>query len=152
MTSPVEARSSMPNRTGEPTPASGPPASGWVGWIGFAALMMMLLGLFHFVDGVVALTRDQVYLVGESGLLVSVSYTTWGWVHVVGGVVVVLAGFGIMAGQVWARAVGVGVAMVSAVVNLAFLPAYPVWSLLMIALAVVVVMALTVHGSEVRQD
>jgi hypothetical protein len=77
-------------------------------------------------------------------------YTAWGWLHLVGGAVVVVAGVGVFAGQTWARVVGTVVAVVSALLNLAFLAAYPIWSTLMIGLAVVVVMALTVHGSEIK--
>ena len=61
-----------------------------------------------------------------------------------------MAGIGVLAGQMWARVVGTVVALLSAVINMVFLPAYPIWSILMIALAVVVVMALTVHGSEIK--
>jgi hypothetical protein len=69
-----------------------------------------------------------------------------------GGVVVVAAGLGVMTGQVWARVVGVAVAAVSIIINVAFMGAYPFWSLTMIALDIVVIMALTVHGSEVRGE
>ena len=86
----------------------------------------------------------------ESGLLVNVSYTTWGWVHLIGGVIVVIAGLCVFGGQVWARAVGVLLAIASAVTSLAFLSAYPVWSLIMIGLDIVIIMALTVHGSDIK--
>ena len=61
-----------------------------------------------------------------------------------------LAGFGVLAGQVWARSLGVILALLSVIANVAFLAAYPLWSLIMIALAVVVIMALTVHGSDIK--
>jgi len=93
---------------------------------------------------------DQYYLVGSSGLVVSLDYTAWGWIHLVGGAVLVGAGLGVFSGQVWARTVGVIAAVLSAIVNVAFLAAYPVWSLMMIALDVVLILALTVHGSEVK--
>jgi hypothetical protein len=125
--------------------------SGWVGWIAFAGVIMMMLGAFHAIQGLVALFNDSYYLVGPEGNVVQLDYTAWGWVHLIAGAVMVLAGLGVFSGQVWARAVGVIVAMVSAIVNVAFLAAYPVWSLMMIALAVVLILALTVHGSEVRQ-
>jgi hypothetical protein len=79
-----------------------------------------------------------------------VDFTAWGWVHLVGGVVVILSGLGVFAGKVWARTVGVLIALCSALVNLAFLSAYPLWGLMMIALDVVVILALTVHGSDVK--
>ena len=124
--------------------------SGWVGWIGFAGVIMMLLGTFHAIQGLVALFNDEYFLVSSSGLVLSLDYTAWGWVHLIAGAVLVGAGLGVFGGQVWARAVGVAVAVISAIVNVAFLAAYPVWSLMMIALDVVLILALTVHGSEVK--
>ena len=124
--------------------------SGWVGWIGFASLILFMLGTFHIIQGIAALVKDDYYAVSSSGLMVHVSYTTWGWTHIVEGAVLILAGVGILAGQLWARVVGTILAVLSAVVSLAFLPAYPILSVLMITLAVVVVMALTVHGAEIK--
>jgi len=124
--------------------------SGWVGWIGFAGVIMMMLGTFHAIQGLVALFNDEYYLVSSSGLVVSLDYTAWGWVHLIGGAILVAAGLGVFGGQVWARTVGVIAAVLSAIVNVAFLAAYPVWSLMMIALDVVLILALTVHGSEVK--
>jgi hypothetical protein len=122
--------------------------STWVGWAAFAAMMMVLLGTFHALQGLVALTRHEYFLVAESGLVLDVDFTAWGWVHLVAGIVVILAGLGVMRGQMWARVTGTILAMVSAVLNLAFLAAYPLWSVMMIALDVMVILALTVHGSE----
>jgi hypothetical protein len=124
--------------------------TGWVGWIGFAAIMMMMLGTFHAIEGLVALFQDEYFLVGKSGLTVHVDYTTWGWIHIVGGVIVVAAGVALLTGKMWARAVAVAVAMVSAIVNIGFLSAYPVWSTIMIAFDVLVIWAVTVHGSELK--
>ena len=125
--------------------------TGWVGWIGFAAIMMMMLGTFHAIEGLVALFQDQYFLVGKSGLTVHVDYTTWGWIHIIGGVIVVAAGVALLTGKMWARAVAVAVAVVSAIVNIGFLSAYPVWSTIMIAFDVLVIWAVTVHGSELKQ-
>lgn len=124
--------------------------SGWVGWIAFAGVLLFMLGGFHVIAGIVGLVKDDYFLVSSSGLVIDVDYTVWGWTHVIGGVLVLMAGIGVLAGQMWARVVGTIVALLSAVVNMVFLPAYPLWSLLMIALAVIVVMALTVHGSEIK--
>ncbi|MGZ5398702.1 MAG: DUF7144 family membrane protein [Nocardioides sp.] len=126
--------------------------TGWVGWVAFAGIMMVILGTFHIVDGLVALFNDEYFLVTRSGLAVTADFTTWGWVHLIGGVLIVAAGVGVFTGQVWARAVGVVVAMVSALINVAFLPAYPVWSSIMILIDILVIWALTVHGGELRED
>ncbi|HYJ67794.1 MAG TPA: hypothetical protein VEX15_09035 [Nocardioidaceae bacterium] len=124
--------------------------TGWVGWIVFAAVMMFMLGCFHAIEGLVALFDDTTYLVHDSGLVVSVDYTAWGWVHLIGGIILVLAAIGLFAGRMWARVVGVFAALVSALVNVAFLPAYPIWSAIMIALDVLIIWAITVHGAEMK--
>lgn len=124
----------------------------WVGWIAFAGFMMVMLGTFHVIQGLVALVNDEYFLVGQSGLVVSMDFTAWGWVHVIGGVLVLSAGVGVFTGKIWARTVGVVVAMGSAVVNVAFLSAYPVWSSIMILIDILVIWALTVHGGELRED
>ena len=134
------------------TRASGIEApSGWVGWIAFAAVMMIMLGCFHAIQGLVALLDDKTFLIADSGLTVSVSYTTWGWVHLIGGIIIALAGISLFAGRMWARIVGVILAFVSAIANIAFLSAYPIWSTIMIALDVLIIWALTVHGAEMKE-
>lgn len=127
-----------------------PPVSPWIGWIAFAGVIMALVGTFHVFQGLVALFKDEYFLVAESGLLVSASFTTWGWVHLIGGIIVVIAGLCVFGGQVWARAVGVLLALASAVTSIAFLSAHPLWSVIMIGLDVVIILALTVHGSDVK--
>lgn len=126
--------------------------SGWTGWVVFAGIMMLMVGAFHVIQGIVALVQDTYYLVGQQGLVVSVDYTTWGWVHTILGIVVILAGLALLAGQLWARIVAVILAFGSALVNIAFLAAYPVWSLAMIAIDVLVIWAVTVHGNELKPD
>ena len=113
---------------------------------------MLMVGAFHVIQGIVALVQDTYYLVGQQGLVVSVDYTTWGWVHTILGIVVILAGVALLAGQLWARIVAVILAFGSALVNIAFLAAYPIWSLAMIAIDVVVIWAVTVHGNELKPD
>jgi hypothetical protein len=122
----------------------------WVGWIMFGSMMMMLLGSFHVVAGLVALFQEEYFLVGANGLMVNVDYSTWGWTHLIGGAVILATGIAVLFGQMWARVVGVGIAMLSALVNLAFIEAYPLWSMIMIAFDVVVIWALTVHGGEMK--
>lgn len=123
----------------------------WVGWIAFAGFMMVLLGTFHAVQGLIALFKDEYFLVGRSGLTLSVDFTTWGWVHVVGGILIAGAGIGLFVGKTWARTVAVILALGSAVVNIGFLAAYPIWSAAMIVIDVLVIWAITVHGSELRR-
>ena len=122
----------------------------WVGWIAFAGVMMILLGTFHAIQGLVALFQDEYFLVAKSGLTIHVDYTTWGWVHLILGIIIALTGFALFTGAVWARALGVVIVMISAVVNIGFLAAYPIWSVLMIAVDILVIWALIVHGAELE--
>src|SRR5215510_11349945 len=124
---------------------------GAYGWIGFASLILVLLGCFHAIQGLVALFDDEKYAVTDSGLIVSVDYTAWGWVHLIGGIIIALAGISLFAGRMWARIVGVIAALASALVNIAFLSAYPIWSTIMIALDILIIWALTVHGAEMKK-
>jgi hypothetical protein len=124
--------------------------SGWVGWTLFAAVIMMLVGAFHVIQGFVALFKDDYYAVGASGLVLNVSYTAWGWIHIVGGVIVVAAGVALFTGKMWARVLGTAMACVSVIVNVGFLAAYPIWSALMIFMDIAIIMALTVHGSAME--
>src|SRR3954452_5542967 len=95
----------------------------WAGWVVFAGVMLITLGAFQIIEGLVALFDDGFYAVGSNGLVVNVDYNTWGWVHSIIGIVAVLAGLGLLAGNMAARIVGVGIAFLSALVNLAFISA-----------------------------
>ena len=124
----------------------------WVGWIVYASVMLMLLGTFQVIEGLVALFDDGFYLVRPDGLTVDVDYNTWGWIHLLIGVAAVLTGLGLMAGNPVARVAGIVVAFLSALVNLAFISAYPIWSAILIFVDVIVIYAIIVHGREVRSD
>jgi hypothetical protein len=122
----------------------------WSGWVVFAGVMLITLGAFHVIEGLVALSDPGFYLVRANGLVVNVDYNAWGWTHVVIGAVAVLTGLGLLAGNMAARIVGVVVAVLSAIVNLGFVSAYPVWSTIVIALDVIVIYAIIVHGGEMK--
>jgi hypothetical protein len=133
------------SQSARPTQYAGD-SSGWTAWIVFAGTIMVLLGSFHVMAGLVALFKDEYYLVGKSGLVVNVDYTAWGWVHIILGVVVALAGAALFTGAMWARIVAVLLAMFSAVTNLAFMSSYPLWSAIMIGVDILVIYAVTAHG------
>lgn len=124
--------------------------SGWVGWILFAAMLMVVAGFFQVVVGLTAIFDSGYYLVSENGLVINADYTAWGWVHLGLGVVAIAAAAGLLAGQMWARVVGIAMALVSSVVNLAFMPAYPLWSIMVIAIDVLVIYAIAAHGRELE--
>jgi hypothetical protein len=124
--------------------------TGWTGWVVFGGVMLIVMGGFQITQGLVALFDDGFYAVGPEGLVVNVDYNAWGWLHLVIGLVGVLVGIGLLAGNLAARIAGVVIAGLSALVNMAFISAYPVWSVLVIALDVIVIFAIIVHGREVK--
>jgi hypothetical protein len=116
----------------------------------FGAAMMILLGAFHAIAGLTALLDSGYYLATSTSLVANASYTTWGWVHLLAGAVAIAAGIGLLSGQMWARVLGVLIAALSAMLNFLFVPAYPIWSLLMVTFDIVVIWAITVHGAEMK--
>ncbi len=123
--------------------------SSWaVGYAMFASVLLLMGGIFQFVAGLVAVVEDDFYVVGTKWVF-EFDVTTWGWIHMLLGVVLFLSGIGILSGNVLARTVGVIAAGVAAVANFLWLPYYPVWSIIMIFLAVAVIWALTVHGRDI---
>ncbi|MDX2378273.1 MAG: hypothetical protein QNM02_00765 [Acidimicrobiia bacterium] len=126
--------------------------SSWaVGWAGFAGVMLIILGILDAIQGLTALFNDTFYVVGEEWLF-EFNVTTWGWIHLIGGIILVLAGVGIFSGNVAARTVGVIIASLSALWNFAWLPYYPVWSIILIAIAIAVIWALTAHGRDITYN
>jgi hypothetical protein len=122
--------------------------SAWaVGYAVFAAAMLMLVGAFHFMAGLVGIVDDDFY-VATGNWVFEFDVTTWGWIHMIGGVLVVLAGLSVLKGHMYGRIVGTFVAAASALVNFAWLPYQPWWSILMIGLSIAVIWALTVHGRD----
>jgi hypothetical protein len=130
--------------------------SGWaVGWIYFAAFMMIMLGFWHAIAGLSAILKKAIYTTGGQlgdGYFLKFNVSTWGWIHLILGTVIVLAGFALFTGAVWARTVGVILAFVSGLAAFAWLPYYPVWAILLIAAAVSTIWALTTHGRDVTMD
>jgi hypothetical protein len=119
-----------------------------IGWSSFAASMLMLLGLFHVVAGIAAIANDERFVVTED-YVVKLDITQWGWIHLVLGVIVFLSGIGIYSGNVLARTVGVLVAGLGALSAFVYLPIQPIWSSILIAVAVAVIWALTAHGRDI---
>lgn len=132
---------------------SGSPYSartGWTGWIAFAGVMMIVGGFLNLFYGIVAAVNDE-WVVFTNRADVYLDVSAWGWVHIVLGAIVVLAGFGVFSGNVLARTVGVIIASISLVANFFFLPVYPLWALVVITIDALVIWALTAHGREMRE-
>lgn len=125
--------------------------TGWVGWVGFASFMLLLAGFFHMIAGFVALLKDEVYVIGEKNIWI-LDYTQWGWIHVIGGLLAIIAAMSLLQGHMYGRIIAVIVAALSAIANMAFVPVYPVWSIMIIVIDILVIYAVTVHAGELRED
>jgi hypothetical protein len=113
-----------------------------------AVILMLLAGMLQVLVGLMAIFENEIY-VQTRNYLFKFDVTTWGWIHLVVGIVVGLAGLGLLRGRTWARVAGISLAVLSAIANFLFIPYYPVWSLLIIAVDVFVIWAVAVHGREV---
>ena len=120
----------------------------WVGWVLFTGVVMMVSGLLSLIQGFVALFDDDFYLVKAESLAIDLNYTTWGWLLVAFGVLLMGAGYAVMFGYLWARFTALIIVFVHAMINLTFLAAYPIWAVLAIALDLIAIYALAVHGAE----
>lgn len=122
--------------------------SGWtIGFAVFAGVMLTLVGIFHALAGLAAIIDDKYFVVGVN-YAYEVDTTAWGWIHLIAGVVVIAAGYGVFSGAAWARVVGITLASLSAIANFFFIPYQPVWAMLIIALDVLVIAALAAYGPE----
>ncbi len=126
------------------------PSGAAVGWTVFASVMMMLMGLWWLIAGLAAVLKDDFFVVTENYVF-RIDPSTWGWVHLLLGILVGLAGLAVLNGAVWARTVGVILAGISGIVAFAWLPYYPIWGVCILAIDIFVIWALTVHGRDITQ-
>jgi hypothetical protein len=122
----------------------------WVGWIQFAGLMMLMVGTFNVIEGLVALFRGAVLVQTAIGPVIF-NVAAWGWIHLLVGLVLLVVGAGVLRGMGMALTAAVVVAMLNAILQLVSLTIYPLWSILVITLDVVVIWAIIVHGAEARK-
>ena len=121
-----------------------------VGWTIFASILLIMIGVFQAISGLVAIVNDTFYVVGEVWIF-QFDISTWGWIHLLIGLVLALAGFFLFRGAMWARVVGIVVASIAAIANFAWLPWYPLWSIIIITGSVFVIWALSVHGRDITK-
>ena len=121
-----------------------------VGFILFAAIMMIISGVFQALEGLIAIFQNEFY-VATRNYLFQFDATTWGWIHLVLGLVVAFAGWGLLSGRTWARAVAITLAVLSATANFLFIPYYPFWAILIITLDIFVIWALAAHGRQFKE-
>ena len=129
-----------------PTPDKPPEVSGWaITGISFAAVILIMNGIFQAIDGLAAIIKDDFFVVTDN-FAFDLNVTAWGWIHLIIGIAVVAVGISLLSGKAWAAVAAVFIAVLSAIANFFFIPYYPFWSLLMIALAVWVIWSLTRPG------
>ncbi len=119
-----------------------------VGWTAFAGTIFIIGGIFQAMAGLVAIIDDQFFVVTNQYVF-ELSASSWGWTHLLWGLVIVLTGIGILTANTFARTIGVIVAGVTALINFAWLPYYPIWGIIMIFVSFSVIWALTVHGHDI---
>jgi hypothetical protein len=119
-------------------------------WPGARVAVEVLAACALALQGLIAIFENEFY-VQTRNYLFEFDATTWGWIHLVIGLLVAFAGWGLLSGQTWARVVGITLAALSATANFLFIPYYPFWSLLIITLNIFVIWALTAHGREYRE-
>jgi hypothetical protein len=125
-------------------------ATGWVGWARFAAVMIIVNGIFGVFQGLVALLAPDPYFVVTRGSLFLFNLTGWGWWTLIIGVLLILIGIAVLMGATWARVIAIILVIVGAVGQLLLLPAQPWWSSITIGVDILIIYALTVHGRELR--
>ncbi len=123
--------------------------SGWTAWIYFAAVMMFLIGSLQIIAGLMAVLNDEwVVWTGDNAVLFDI--TAWGWLHMGLGMLLIVSGGFLLKGSLFGRIIAVVVALLSAIVNFAWLPVYPVWGIVMIAIDILVIFAVIAHGRELK--
>jgi hypothetical protein len=122
----------------------------WTGWVGFASIMLVIIGAINFFEGLIAVIRGSYYAIHGDQLVVF-DTTTWGWIMMIFGVLLFLIGLGLSSKQGWARWTAVVVVIINLIANLSWLgnTGYPLWTLTVITLEIVVIYALTARWSEV---
>ncbi|TQF66031.1 hypothetical protein FK531_19365 [Rhodococcus spelaei] len=112
-----------------------------------AAVLLLTVGILQIFQGISAVAKDNVLVFGPE-YTYQFNITTWGWIHIVVGILIALTGFGLLSGATWARITAIFLAALSIIANFLWLPYYPLWSILIIALDVVVIWAVTTWDTD----
>jgi hypothetical protein len=124
------------------------------GWVIFAAVVMFTIGALDIIQGLAALLKETTYVSpgGEKALLVTTNFDTWGWSLIIWGIVLILAAGSLFAGRGWARWFAIVAVLINGIGQIAWFPAYPLWSLLAIGLGIAVLWALTAGWQDAKVD
>jgi hypothetical protein len=132
----------MSNNDSQPT--------GWTGWVVFAAVLMIIAGALWAIQGFIAVIKGDLVIFGDEAALF-LNVTGWGWVHMILGLLLLLAGFLVLNGNLFGRTIAVFLSVLSIIVNFIWLPVYPVWAIVVIILNVFILYAVIVHGREMKR-
>jgi len=121
-----------------------------VGFTYFAAFMMILVGFFDVIQGLAAVIKQTFYAVSPNYVF-KFNVATWGWINLILGAIILLAGIALLNGAVWARTIGVIMAILVAIAEFAFLPYYPLWAIVIVTVCIFVIWALTAHGRDIAE-
>ena len=123
--------------------------SSWVGWVYFASAILAVSGGVNVIAGLTGIFHSDYYVSTQGGTLLFLDYSAWGWTHLVLGLGMIALSVFLAKGKTWAQAVTVGLSILSMIVNLAFIGAYPLWAIIALILNSCVIYAITLHGDEV---
>ena len=127
-----------------------PEGSAWTGWVIFAGFVLIIVGCINAIQGLVAIFKHTVYVLPSSQLVVTTDYKAWGWTLLIWGIIMALAGLGLFSAAGWARWFAIFVVFINLIGQFAWFPAFPLWSMVVIALDIFILFALTVRWSEAR--
>ncbi|MEU1493086.1 hypothetical protein ABZ456_22845 [Streptomyces sp. NPDC005776] len=138
-----------------PTPGNSSPTSAhpggvnpWAaGGIMFAGVLLMVDGVLGAIKGIAGIASDDVYA-RINNYVFEFNVTTWGWIHLILGVIIAVVGWGILKGSVWARGIGVGLAALNMIANFMWLPYQPIWAVVSLAIDTFVIWALCTDRSK----
>ena len=126
------------------------PVTGWVGWVVFAAVFMVIIGSLNAIQGLGAIFRDEAYWLTLSGDMLVFDTTTWGWIHLLLGLAMIAVGLMLMQGSTFARVIAIGLVALNLIAQFTSAQLYPFWTLIVIAIDIVIIYALVVHGGELK--
>jgi hypothetical protein len=125
--------------------------TGWVGWILFAACIMVVSGMFSILEGLAGIFRDETFFISNGEVLVF-NYRAWGWIHLLIGIGLVIVGIALYRGSTVARVAAIVLVGLNLLAQFTWIGAHPWWSVIIITLDVLIIYALVVHGEEMSTD
>ncbi len=124
--------------------------TGWVGWIIFTGVAMVITGILQFIIGLSEAVNNHWFVVTGQSVQV-MSLASWGWVHMILGALITIIGLSLFSGGIVARTLAAILVAISLVANAAFIGVYPVWSTIMIVVDLFIIYALVAHGGEMKR-